>query len=63
MFGLIPDDFDAELEFEMSAVMTDMRTEHLLRNELVYISPNLPGPLDLSGDEEIWQENSRSIMR
>ncbi|MDB2687578.1 hypothetical protein N9Y42_10240, partial [Mariniblastus sp.] len=58
-----PDDFDAELEFEMSAVTTDQRTEHLLRNELVYISPNLPGPLDLSGNEEIWQENSRSVVR
>jgi len=60
-----PDDFDAELEFELSAVTTDQRTEHLLRNELVYISPNLPGPLDLSGNEEIWQENSnsRSVMR
>ena len=58
-----PDDFDAELEFELSAVTTDMRTEQLLRNELVYISPNLPGPLDLSGNEEIWQENSRSVVR
>ena len=58
-----PDDYDAELEYELSAVTTDQRTENLLRNELVYISPNLPGPLDLSGDEDIWRENSRNIMR
>ena len=58
-----PDDYDAELEYELSAVTTDQRTDNLLRNELVYISPNLPGPLDLSGDEDIWRENSQSIMR
>ena len=58
-----PVDYDAELEFELSAVTTDQRTEHLLRNELVYISPNLPAPVDLSGNEDIWQENSRSVFR
>ena len=58
-----PDDYDAELEFELSAVTTDQRSENLLRSELVYISPNLPGPLDLSGDEDIWRENSRRVMR
>ena len=58
-----PDDYDAELEYELSAVTTDQRTDNLLRSELVYISPNLPGPLDLSGDEDIWRENSRSIVR
>ena len=58
-----PDDYLAELEYELSAVTTDQRTENLLRSELVYISPNLPGPLDLSGDEDIWRENSRSVVR
>ena len=58
-----PDDYDAELEYELSAVTTDQRTDNLLRSELVYISPNLPGPLDLSGNEDIWRENSRSIVR
>ena len=58
---LIPDDYDAELEYELSAVASDQRAETRLRNELVYISPNLPAPLDLSGDEEIWQSNSRSV--
>ena len=58
-----PDDYDAELEFELSAVTTDQRSENLLRSELVYISPNLPGPLDLSGDEDIWRENSHRVIR
>ena len=58
-----PDDYVAELEYELSAVTTDQRTDNLLRSELVYISPNLPGPLDLSGNEDIWRENSRSIVR
>jgi hypothetical protein len=52
-----PDDYDADLEYELSAVTTDQRSDQLLRNELVYISPNLPAPLDLSGEHDIWREN------
>lgn len=52
-----PDDFDADLEYELSAVTTDQRSDQLLRSELVYISPNLPAPLDLSGEHDIWREN------
>jgi uncharacterized protein YhaN len=57
-----PDDYDADLEFELSAVTSDQQTENRLRNELVYISPNLPGPLDLSGDEDIWRENTPKVF-
>lgn len=55
---LEPDDYDADLEYELSAVTTDQRAEQRLRHELVYISPNLPAPVDLSGNEDIWWENS-----
>ncbi|MEL7495959.1 MAG: AAA family ATPase [Planctomycetota bacterium] len=58
---LEPDDYDAELEYELSAVSSDQRAEDRLRHELVYISPNLPAPLDLSGNEDIWWENSRPV--
>lgn len=59
---LEPDDYDAELEYELSAIASDQRAEQRLRNELVYISPNLPAPLDLSGDEDFWRENSPAIF-
>ena len=39
---LEPDDYDAELEYELSAVTTDQQAERRLRHELVYVSPNLP---------------------
>ena len=51
---LQPDDYDAELEYELSAVTSDQQAEQQLRDELVYISPNLPAPIDLSGDDPIW---------
>ena len=51
-----PDEFDPELEFELSAVSNDQVTEQRLRHELVYISPNLKSPIDLSGNEDIWWE-------
>lgn len=57
---LEPDDYDAELEYELSAVSSDLQAERQLRDELVYVSPNLPGPLTLSGDDPIWGA-SRSL--
>ena len=51
-----PDEFDPDLEFELSAVSNDQVTEQRLRHELVYISPNLKSPIDLSGNEDIWWE-------
>jgi len=51
-----PDEYDPELEYELSAVTNDQATERQLRHELVYISPNLDNPIDLSGNEDIWWE-------
>ena len=51
-----PDEYDPELEYELSAVTNDQATEHRLRHELVYFSPNLDNPIDLSGNEDIWWE-------
>jgi uncharacterized protein YhaN len=51
------DEYDPELEYELSAVMSDQQTEQKLRSELVYISPNFVNPIDISGNEDIWSEN------
>ena len=58
-----PDEFDPDLEYELSAVTTDQQVEQRLRHELVYISPNLPTPVDISGNEDIWWETGSSTMR
>ncbi len=58
-----PDDYDPELEYELSAVMTDERMEQRLRHELVYISPNQPAPIDISGNDDIWWESGSSVNR
>ncbi len=55
------DSFDAELAYEMSAVIQDQSNRHQLRNELVYVTPGQPLPIDLSGNDEIWTENSNSM--
>ena len=51
-----PDEYDPDLEYELSAVTSDQQTELRLRHELVYVSPNLPNPIDISGNEDIWWE-------
>lgn len=61
--NLDPDEYDPELEFELSAVTTDQRQEQRLRHELVYITPNQPAPIDISGNEDIWWETGASISR
>ncbi len=48
--------FDPELEYELSAVVTDQREERKLRHEMIYISPNTQDPIDLSGDDDLWKE-------
>jgi uncharacterized protein YhaN len=53
-----PDEFDPDLEYELSAVASDQQVEQRLRHELIYISPNLSAPLDISGNEDIWRETS-----
>jgi uncharacterized protein YhaN len=57
------DDYDAELEYELSAVVSDQRTEQRLRHELVYYSPQHDMPMDLSGNEAIWRESNAPVMR
>jgi hypothetical protein len=51
------DDYDPELEFELSAVGIDQRSHKRLRNELVYVNNDEHEEVDLSGDEEFWNEN------
>ena len=55
---LVADDYDPELEFELSAVVDDQRREQQLRHELIYVSPNHESPIDISGDHEIWNEST-----
>ncbi len=57
-----PDEFDPDLEFELSAVTSDQQTEQRLRHELVYISPNLPSPVDISGNDDIWWETGANTL-
>lgn len=60
---LSTDEYDPELEFELSAVTDDQRVESRLRNELVYISPNQDSPIDLSGNDDIWYETDSVVYR
>ena len=60
---LTTDEYDPELEFELSAVADDQRVESRLRNELVYISPNQDSPIDLSGNDDIWYETDSIVYR
>lgn len=60
---LTTDEYDPELEFELSAVTDDQRVETRLRNELVYISPNQDVPIDLSGNDDIWHETDSLVHR
>ena len=52
------DEYDPELEYELSAIVDDQKAEQRLRHELVYVSPNLDGVIDLSGDEDLWRDTS-----
>ena len=60
---LTTDEYDPELEFELSAVTDDQKVEHRLRHELVYISPNQDAPIDLSGNDDIWFETDSMVHR
>ena len=59
-FALNADDYDPELEYELSAVVDDQQIEQRLRHELMYVSPNHDSPIDISADHEIWQEDSNA---
>ena len=50
------DEYDPELEYELSAVATDQHRDQQLRNELIYVSPHYDEPIDLSGEHEIWKD-------
>lgn len=58
-----PDEYDPQLEYELSAVTTDQKLEQRLRHELVYISPTAISPIDISGNDDIWWETGASITR
>jgi uncharacterized protein YhaN len=60
---LTTNEYDPELEFELSAVTDAQQIESRLRNELVYISPNVEAPIDLSGNEDIWFESNQNFVR
>ena len=50
------DDYDPELEYELSAVVDDQHKDLQLRHELVYVTPDQKSVIDLSGNSEIWTE-------
>ena len=56
-----PDEYDPELEYELSAVTSDQELERRLRNELVYISPTMVLPIDISGNDDIWWESGTTV--
>ena len=52
------DDYDPELEYELSAVVDDQHKDLQLRHELVYVSPDQKSVIDLSGNSDIWTSAS-----
>lgn len=56
------DEYDPELEYELSAIVDDQKIEHRLRHELVYISPNFDSPIDISGNEDFWNESNAPVI-
>ncbi len=59
--SLSTDEYDPELEYELSAIVDDQRVENRLRHELVFVSPKHDLPIDISGNEDIWFETNASI--
>ena len=55
---LATDDYDPELEYELSAVTQDQKADQQLRHGLVYVTPNQDLPIDLSGNDDIWRESN-----
>ena len=49
-----PDEYDPELEYELSAVVDDQQRDVRLRHELIYVSPNTARSIDISEEHEIW---------
>jgi uncharacterized protein YhaN len=55
------EEYDPDLEYELSAVVSDQQQEQKLRHELVYVSPNHVNPIDISGNEDIWWDAGTSV--
>ncbi len=61
--SLDADRYDADLEYELSAVVDAQqqrieRDQLQLRSDMVYVSPTQPLPIDLSEDHSIWGEGA-----
>ena len=59
--SLDADRYDADLEYELSAVVDAQkqrteRDQQRLRSNMVYVSPTQTRPIDLSDDHSIWIE-------
>ncbi len=65
--SLDADRYDADLEYELSAVV-DAQRQHAdrdqqrLRNNMIYVSPNQTQPIDLSEDHSIWREGNYPVQ-
>jgi uncharacterized protein YhaN len=55
------DEYDPDLEYELSAVLNDQQQDQKLRNGLVFVSPHLAEPISLSGSEDFWWERSQPV--
>lgn len=55
--SLVTEDFDPDLEFELSALAADENRRRRLRDELVYIGPDRDLEIDLSDDHE-WLDDT-----
>ena len=63
--SLDADRYDADLEYELSAVVDAQKQlseahQARLRNDMIYVSPNQTLPIDLSEDHSIWWEGNHS---
>ncbi len=57
---LTADEYDPELEYELSAVIDDQQKDRQLRHDLVYHSPDHDHPIDLSGEHSIWSADGKT---
>ena len=60
---LSAEDYDPELEYELSAVVDDQHKDLQLKHELVYVSPDQKSVIDLSSDSDIWTEMNTASGR
>ena len=61
--SLDADRYDADLEYELSAVVDAQKQrsqgdQRQLRSDMIYVSPNQTLPIDLSDDHSIWREGN-----